>query len=382
MNSKERMWKSLRFEEPDRVPIEMIIHPKCLEMNLLGAETILDFQEHEADNFFGVSGFNWGFFGLDTSYSEEVIEDVPGQFKRIRRITNTSAGEFIGITKHTYDDLYGGGDPNDYHWEKRYIETPDDLRRLAEAPRERRPFNLDAYNQDCRKIGNRGVPVTCLLHPLGSLVRNSNMEEVYTWFFCEPRLMETFLERTTKQICDSLSVIQKDELVDPLIFRTYALEMLIPPWLGMEQFNRWVFPWDKRINDVIHSLGGKYFPHSHGNTGKYLERFADMGVDILEPLEPPPYADNDLADAKRRVGDRMVLAGNIPSQTFPLDSFQVESVREMVKQTIKAGAPGGGFFLRSTGSAYVGCGKNREQRIKGIHCGLAMIDAWREFGSY
>lgn len=382
MKSKDRMWKALRFEEADRVPIEMFINPRSLEMKLPGAAKIHEFQVREANNFSGAHGFDWGFLGLDNVYSEKVIKDVPGEFKRILRTQTTPAGEFTGITKHNYEDLYGDGDPNDYHWEKRYIETPDDLRRLAEAQRERRPFDLAAYNQACRKLGDRGVPVTSLLHPLGTLVRNSDMEEVYTWFFGEPRLMEMYLERCAEQVCDSLSAVQKETLADPLIFRTHALEMLIAPWLGMEQFNQWVFPWDKRVNDTVHSLGGKHFAHSHGNTAKFLERFADMGIDVLDPLEPPPYADNDLADAKRRVGDRMVLTGNIPSQAFALDSFQVESTRDMVKRAIGDGAPGGGFFLRTTGSAYVGSGKTREQRIKSIQCGLAMIDAWRQFGSY
>lgn len=382
MKSKERMWKALRFEEADRVPIEMFINPRALEMNLPGAAEIHAFQENEADNFLHVPGFDWGFLGLATIYSEEVIEDVPGEFKRLRRIHSTPAGEFTGITKHNYEDLYGNGDPEDYQWEKHYIETPDDLRRLAEAPRGICPFNPEAYNEACRKLGDRGIPIAGLLHPLGTLVRNSNIEEAYTWFFCEQDLVEMFLERCTAQICDSLSAVRKEELADPIIFKTYALEMLITPWLGMEQFNQWVFPWDKRVNEAIHLLGGKHFAHSHGNTGKFLERFADMGIDILDPLEPPPYGDNDLAEAKRLVGNRMVLTGNIPSQAFALDSFQVESVGDMVKQTIMTGAPGGGFFLRTTGSAYVGSGKTREQRIKSIKCGLAMIETWREFGPY
>jgi uroporphyrinogen-III decarboxylase len=158
--------------------------------------------------------------------------------------------------------------------------------------------------------------------------------------------------------------------------------MLIPPWLGKAQFGKWVFPFDKQVNDAIHAIGGRHFAHCHGNSGDYLNLFADMGIDALDPLEPSPYANNCLATAKRQVGKRMLLCGNVPSQAFALDSFKVSDVRGLVKQAIAEGAPGGGFTLRTTGGAYVGGGKTREQKQKSIECGLAMIDAWREFGKY
>jgi hypothetical protein len=106
-----------------------------------------------------------------------------------------------------------------------------------------------------------------------------------------------------------------------------------------------------------------------------------MGLDALDPLEPPPFGDNDLARAKRQVGRRMLLCGNIPSQAFYLDSFKVDDVRDLVRRAIDAGAPGGGFTLRTTGSAHIGNGKNRAQKAKSIQCGLAMIEAWREYGA-
>lgn len=106
-----------------------------------------------------------------------------------------------------------------------------------------------------------------------------------------------------------------------------------------------------------------------------------MGVDAVEPLEPPPYGDNILAEAKKLVGKRMLLSGNVVSQAFHLDSFKIGDVRDLVKRAIEDGAPGGGFTLRTTGGA-VGCGKTKEQCIKEIDCNLALIDAWREFGSY
>lgn len=201
MDAKERLWTAWNFREPDRVPMEMFLTPSAA--GLPGADEILSFQENEADNFRGVGGFDWGFMGLDSDYREEVVEDLPGQYWRVRRTHATPAGEFTAITRHTYADLEEG-DPSDYHWEKRFIETVDDFRRVALADRNRRGFDLEAYNRGCREIGSRGLPITGLFHPLGALVRNSNMAEVYAWILTEEKLTEAFLERTTEQVVDSI----------------------------------------------------------------------------------------------------------------------------------------------------------------------------------
>ncbi len=374
MDSKTRLLTAWSFREPDRVPIEMYLYPPARE--LPDADKIAAFQRDEADNFCAVPGFDWGFLGLDTTCSEEVIEDVPGQFKRLLRTHRTPAGDFTSITKH----VHGDADPHDFHWEKRFIATVEDFRRIALAQRHPRPFNAARYNEGCARVGARGLPCTGLFHPLGSLVRNSAMDEVYSWMMTEERLMTRYLDACAEQVCASMESLREAKPADPPVFMTYALEMLIPPWLGPSHFDRMVFPFDRRINDAIHRIGGRHRAHCHGNSGEFLERFADMGVDAVEPLEPPPYADNSLARAKKLVGRRMLLSGNVISQAFALDTFQIADVRDLVKQAIDEGAPGGGFTLKTTGGA-VGNGKTREQCIKSIRCALAMIEAWREFSS-
>lgn len=375
MDSKTRLLQAWAFEEPDRVPVEIQLYAPV--RGLPGADAIAAFETNEADNFRWVAGFDWGFMGLDTVYSETVIEEVPGQFKRLLKTHVTPAGEFTAITRHFSGDM----DPHDFHWEKRFVETRDDLERLAGARRTPRPFDREAYAAGCAALGGRGVPATGLFHPLGMLVRSGNLAEVYAWLITEERLMARYLGACAEQVVESLRAVGYAPLPDPPVFLTYALEMLIPPWLGRAQFDKWVFPFDKRVNDAVHAIGGRHRAHCHGNSGGFLERLADMGIDSIEPLEPPPYGDNILADAKRRVGRRMLLSGNVPSQAFHLESFRVADVRELVRRAIGEGAPGGGFTLRATSGA-VGNGKTREQCLKSIDCHLALIEAWREFGSY
>ncbi len=376
MDSRKRILKAWEFKEPDRVPIHMHLSPNA--EGLPGADKIREFEQNEADNFKAVPCFDWGFLGLDCEYLEETIEEVPGEFKRIRKVYNTPAGKFTAVTRHNADDF----DKGDFHWEKRFIDTLEDFMRVAKAKRRARPFKADEYNSACLEVGGGGLPATGLFHPLGSLVRFSNMESMYIWLLTETKIVNEYLENCTGQVCSSLLGLKGKTLASPPVFMTHALEMFTPPWFGREHFMKLVFPYDRKINDAVHAAGGRHRAHCHGKSGDFLEIFADMGIDSLEPLEPPPYGDNSIKQAKKRVGNRMLLSGNIPSQVFYLDSFKPEDVRPLVKKALEEGAPGGGFSLMNTGSGHAGNGKTREQSIKSIECNLALIDAWKEFGKY
>lgn len=374
MTSRERLLTAWNHEEPDRVPIELQITPAAYEYP--EAERIVEFIRNRADNFMGTPAMDFGFCGLPAEYTEERIEDVPDDFYRLKRTYRTEAGEFYAITKHSYHELLAD---LDFHWERRYIDDLDDMARLSEAPRPPVPVFEEAFSAAVEKIGGRGVPMVGVFHPLGWLVRNANMEEVYLWFAAEPAVMHRYLERTNEQVREAVSRCHEAGIGS--VFTVTAHEMLLPPWVGPSVFDEFVFPYDKRVNDEIHRGGGRLRIHCHGNVVDFLERFVEMGVDSMEPLEPPPFGDVDLAHVKRLVGDRMLLSGNITSNNFL--SMSTRDVRDMVKKAVSDAAPGGGFSLRTTGGhASTNSAKSREQMIKILANTEAYMDAALEFGEY
>jgi hypothetical protein len=354
--------------EPDRVPIELGI-PKAVREHPKG-KRLAELADEHATNFGWAPSPNWGFLGLPTEYSEETIEDVPGQYRRVRRVHRTPAGEFTAITYHP------AGNP-DYHWDKRSIDTLEEMVRLADAPRSPAKFDAKAFRKAFKASG--GVPLTGLFHPLGSLVRSASMENVYGWFAQEPGVIHRYLEATNRQVVKTIKAMGRAKLRPNFV--TYAHEMFIPPWMGHRHFDEFVFPYDKKVTGAIHAIGGRLRIHCHGNCMDFLEKMADMGVDAIEPLEPPPAANCDLGEAKRRVGDRMLLSGNIVSQQFY--NRTPKQVREEVRAAIRAAAPGGGYSLLSTGGICVGAiAMTESQARREIECYEAYILAGLEFGQY
>jgi hypothetical protein len=373
MTSKERFETAWSFREPDRVPIELQIDPIARQHPR--AERLVQLVHEHTDNFFGTGAYSWGFCCLPAEYSERDLERRPGEWVRRELCYDTPVGPFTATIRQPEFDP----PVTDYHWEKRYFTCPADLERLLEGPFEVREVNRDPFDRMVEQAGDRGITLVGIFHPLGWLVRHAAMEEVYTWFKTHPDLMHRFLQVTNEHVAGAVEAMCQAG-VGPY-FAVTAHEMLIPPWAGTDFLEEFVFPYDKRVNDVIHRYGGKLRAHCHGNCMAYLERFSEMGIDAIEPLEGPPMGDCDLAEAKHRVGDRMMLSGNVPSPYF--NTWTAEQVEEAVCQAIRAAAPGGGFSLRTTGgSGGTGTARNQQQLLKMIENCEVYMDAALKYGSY
>lgn len=371
MSHKQRLETAWAFLEPDRVPIEVAIsehakrHPRAKQVLRLIAEV--------ADNLVGVPAMDYGFFGIPLKRRERMlIEERPGVYQKYKTTLETEAGVFTAITYHPADDV-------DYHWEKRYVATLDEFKRLAETPRQPLIYDKTKWHKTVTQIGEGDLPITNLPHPLGDLVRNAATEEVYCWFVAERETMHRFLTVTNKQIAAGVEDMLRNG-IGPY-FCVTAHEMLLPPWMGHSLFDEFVFPYDKGVNDVIHRYGGKLRAHCHGHCMDFLEKMADMGLDAIEPLEHPPAGNVDLAEAKRRVGHRMMLCGNVASENF--FALTPDEVRQQVRDAIKSAARGGGFALRTSGGNAGTCTQVSDDIMARILGNVeAYILAGLEFGTY
>ena len=68
-----------------------------------------------------------------------------------------------------------------------------------------------------------------------------------------------------------------------------------------------------------------------------------MGVDVLNPLEPPKNGDIDMNDIIARYGSRIGWEGNIEIQEILLSSK--ERIAALIDECVLAGAKSGRFIL-------------------------------------
>jgi uroporphyrinogen decarboxylase len=109
-------------------------------------------------------------------------------------------------------------------------------------------------------------------------------------------------------------------------------------------YRKFLKPRQKKIFDHIHSkTDAKLYLHSCGNVEIFINDLLEMGVDVLNPVQPE-CPDMNLATLKEKYGDKLTFCGGIGSQSI-LPRGTILEVEAEVKRALKAGAHGGGYIV-------------------------------------
>lgn len=101
-------------------------------------------------------------------------------------------------------------------------------------------------------------------------------------------------------------------------------------------------PYYKTIFDEAHRAGLDVFYHSCGNIMDIIRDLIDIGVDVLNPVQPGPL---DLREVARRFGGTVAFCGAIDVQHL-LPSAKPQEVRREIRRVIDTlGAPFGNSFI-------------------------------------
>ncbi|OHB86638.1 MAG: hypothetical protein A2V98_24215 [Planctomycetes bacterium RBG_16_64_12] len=145
----------------------------------------------------------------------------------------------------------------------------------------------------------------------------------------------------------------------------YTHSLMVRP----EVLRRHVFPWHKKIGELVRSRDLPYLFHCDGCYAPVIDDLIECGYNAIHPCEPASF---DIVDLKRRYGGRLCLCGNINLDST-LTRGTPADVEEEVKKRIRTVGPGGGYCCGSSNSVteYVPFGNY-----------LAMLDATKKHGKY
>jgi uroporphyrinogen decarboxylase-like protein len=213
------------------------------------------------------------------------------------------------------------------------LKESADLEAFLTLPYEPYPFSPDDYLALEETLGDSGIVYFGLDHAMYGLQRQIGSENFALWRILCPDLLHEGIALYARRLRAHVEAVLATGLRP--VFGWVGPELCIPPLMSPADFDAFVFDYDKPLIDLIHDAGARVWVHCHGKMGPVLERFADMGVDVLNPLEPPPMGDITLAEAFGHVGDRMGLEGNI--QGHDLMTATKDELGATIAEALEAG---------------------------------------------
>ena len=140
------------------------------------------------------------------------------------------------------------------------------------------------------------------------------------------------------------------------------------PMISPQAYRTHIFPWYKKVADKLHASERIFLMHSDGDLSLLLPDLIDMGLDVLQPIDPTCM---DIVKVKAEFGDRLCLVGNVSNELLRIGS--PEEVLAHAIDLIKTVGRGGGFALGS-GNSVPAWAKYENF--------MAMRKAALEFGNY
>lgn len=167
------------------------------------------------------------------------------------------------------------------------------------------------------------------------------VEEMIMATFDDPEWVHAFLEilcaRKVK-FADSLKGARYDVLEDG---GGDASSTVISPKL----FDEFVAPYDREVIAHARAAGQRIAYHTCGGMMPNLEHLVTLGSNALETFTPPAMGgDMNLAEAKRRIGDKVCFIGGFDQNRF-FTTATPEETRAEVRRCFDEAGAGGGFIL-------------------------------------
>ncbi len=209
------------------------------------------------------------------------------------------------------------------------------------------PTSLPDYDV----VGDLGVYAISMDLPVDWWIRlRDRGDEMALYDFADrPELMDEIMQfyfRYSLACIEACIAARPDEVV----FQGSRSSLsLISPTI----YRRYNLPWIKALTRLTKEAGLIAHQHTCGRSWKLVEmNYAETDLDVMEPLEPAPGGDVDLALAKQRFGDKFCLKGNV--NTFVTMLSSPEEVEAAARKCVDDAAAGGGYIL-STGDQ---CGRD------------------------
>lgn len=335
MNHRERIMAALSHEEPDRCPMQFSFTPEF--STRLRADMAL--RSGEQHNPHG--GGNT--FALEIALDQDMLLTSVGWANSYNQESERYTDEWgVGWRQVAYDTPYGQGQ----YTEMVTHPLADDRALESYAPPD--PYRPELYTEAAHMIENFkdeywivGVTVTTIFECAWAL---RGYDRLLMDFAMNPELSERILEIPYRyHLAAACKLV---EMGVDMIWIGDDVGMQNKMLISPKHWRRYLKP---RLANYIETLKNinpqiKIAYHSDGNIYPIIPELIEIGLDILNPIQP---ASMDPLRLKKEFGQKLCFWGTIDEQyTLPFGS--PEDVRQEVLTRLRTIGKNGGLILGPT----------------------------------
>lgn len=349
ISGEERIRKTLAREPIDRVVVCPMVFENYIAKHYSGrglslSEATIRFYDEIGSDMIHRNCYPWLYLFVETTgpVSENWDVKIEEQSAPEQRAWSTRISTPKGSLDIQCESARVTEHEEAYAYRSLPIKSQNDLDLLLEyEPRWRlQDLNVAALQQTKKLLGDRGV--TC---PWAQGVFNfaglyyRNLENL----MMDPYVDEGFYRALMKHVLEQNWSYLKLLLETGADMFAYGGNMAGGE-LGPQFFENFVLEYEKELIRRIHSAGGRIIWHNCGKAAVLFDLYPQTGMDCFESLAQPPEGDTDLAEAKKRLGPHMTLAGGIDQKEFMVKASPSE-VKDRVAAVLDIMKPGGGYLL-------------------------------------
>ena len=386
MNSRERVNTTLNHKEPDKVPIDLGGNQSSIHIKAY--KKLLDYLEIEDENV-QYADFVQQIvrpcdkvlerFSIDVRYVQPL-----GGMVRVQDMEPQYEGKYVGL----YDQfgVFWGNDAKKDLDEILYydpvIHPFADFKSVSDIRdfdwpngRDKTPFNgLKEYAKDLRDNTDFALstpPVGCIYEYCTFLF---GFTKTLRYLRTKPELLIAAMEGLLKYWTDYVTTFLDEvgSYLDIVCINGDLAEQA-GPIMSVKLYENMIKPIERKLSKKIHELvETKINYHSCGSVSLFIPHFAEIGYDVINPVQISAY-DMEPCSLKKRFGDIMSFWGGLCNTQNTLPFGTLKQIRDEVRRNFECLKPGGGFVASNIHNI------TAEVPPQNI---VAMFDAANEFGNY
>jgi uroporphyrinogen decarboxylase len=346
----ERLRKTVRHEEPDRVPLLECLVEYPIQSQFLGREVKADDLESQIE-FWYKAGYDY----IPITVSLMAAGKVTQESAISKVIKSVMLADSPEAEKET-------------SWSLEYTSFINDRADFEKFPwEELKKIDLSSLYKvkDLLPEGMKVIAVSGKIFTLTWMLMGFNN------FGLKLIIDEQLVADIFRQVSEIQLLLLEKIFELPYVKAVWLIDDLAfgsGPMISPQAFRDHVFPWYREIGKRCHDNDVLLMQHSDGDLTILMEDLIDIGIDLLHPIDPTCM---DIVKVKERYGDRICIAGNVSNEL--LRSGTPAEIDAQVKYLIKNLAPGGGYCLAAGNSV---------PEWASFENYLAMLEAHAKYGKY